>query len=214
MHLAKLGCSQKATPWRLSEQRLLAVPASHKNRELYDREAGRRHRTGGRAENLGLYIFSLLTHIHVCNCYFDHFLQCILVTLRNHCIIKIFQVSSLSPLRKPFTKIVLLTAYWTDWFLDIAQSMVRNTACCSWWVVNFGGSSYITCGIQWALIEGQVSCWSPFPHRWHQVILWAYFIRCCNSEQRDLNAGGVYFLNVGNKQSWNAPLWLQRVFIS
>lgn len=34
------------------------------------------------------------------------------------------------------------------------------------------------CGIQGALIKGQVACWSPFPHHRHQIILWAYFIRC------------------------------------
>lgn len=37
------------------------------------------------------------------------------------------------------------------------------------------------CGIQWTLIEGQVACWSPFPHHGHQIILWAYFIRCRTS---------------------------------
>lgn len=34
------------------------------------------------------------------------------------------------------------------------------------------------CGIHRALIEGQVACWSPLPHHRHQIILWAYFIRC------------------------------------
>lgn len=37
------------------------------------------------------------------------------------------------------------------------------------------------CGIQWALIEGQVTCWSPLPHHRHQIILWADFIRCRTS---------------------------------
>lgn len=34
------------------------------------------------------------------------------------------------------------------------------------------------CGIQWALIEGQVASWRPLPHHRHQIILWADFIRC------------------------------------
>lgn len=62
------------------------------------------------------------------------------------------------------------------------------------------GSPYFTCGIQRTLIESQVACWSSFPHHGHQIILWAYFIRCCNLKQRDSTLAVFLFKNIGISQ--------------